>query len=150
MISSLWKMKTRKKNTQTKSAPHSCKAPAPINRVPRILGQRAENGVFRGALQGTVSNHGCQITINSPQNICKPQFVNRVPRILGQRAGKGVARVALQGTVSNHPFQITINSLPDIKRFLTDAVLFGHGHIDNSFALPPFGGILMSLRRVEQ
>ena len=28
-----------------------------VNRVPRILAQRAENGVFRVALQGAVSNH---------------------------------------------------------------------------------------------
>ena len=36
--------------------------PSFVNRVPRILGQRAENGVFRVALQGAVSNHPFQIT----------------------------------------------------------------------------------------
>ena len=46
-----------------------------VNRVPRTLGQRAENGVFRAALQGTVSNHPFQITITSlPEDVVFPRF----------------------------------------------------------------------------
>ena len=39
------------------------------NRVPRILGQRAENGVFR--VRNSLKS-AFQITIDSPQNIRKP------------------------------------------------------------------------------
>ena len=48
-----------------------------VNRVPKILGQRAENGVFRVALQGTVSNHLFQITIINDQGCRNGRFGKR-------------------------------------------------------------------------